>query len=305
MKQLRSILPLLALAGLLVSQAAAASPAVTFTSFVYLPAIPNVFPLPAAIDPFTSGTVGYDISFPGCGDGPPPTVSSTGAPYRFAVVGVNGGRAFYPNPCLGDEFAHAAADNLVISFYMNINAPIGSKADHGNNGPRDTCGPGDDVCLSYNFGYNAAADAYNGATATLGPGAVAGRLWWLDVETANSWWTDQQPPPPNATYLDDQVVQGAIDYFHESGIVVGSYSIATMWQYHPAQRAAKGMGATSAPALRPLILGNFAPNIPEWNSGASDLPSAPSFCGGSSFTGGPTWLAQVPLNNFYDENYAC
>lgn len=305
MKHLRSILPILALASLLVTQSAGASPAMTFTSFVYLPLVPNGFPPPFDVDPFTSGMVGYDISFPGCDDGPPPTISSTGAPYRFAVVGVNGGKAFTSNLCLGAEFANAVAANLLVSLYMNINAPIGSTAYRGNNGPRGACEPGDNVCLSYNYGYNAASDAYASAAATLGSGAVAGRVWWLDVEVANSWWTDESPPLPNATDLDDQVVQGAIDFFHQNGITVGSYSIASMWQYRTVRSAVRGMGQAWEPTLRPLILGNFAPGIPEWNAGAPDLPSAPTFCGGPSFTGGSTWLVQEPLNNFFDEDYAC
>src|SRR5918996_761646 len=39
-------------------------------------------------------TPGYDISYPQCG-GPFPET------YGFAIVGVNGGRVFSPNPCLG------------------------------------------------------------------------------------------------------------------------------------------------------------------------------------------------------------
>lgn len=305
MKYLRYVVLLAGLVGWLGARSVAASPTFAPSHVVFLPWVPNGFPSPLNVDPYAHGSVGYDISFPACGDPPPPPTSSNGAPYRFAVVGVNGGRAFETNPCFAAEYASAVGQGLLVSFYMNINAPIGSTAANGDNGPKGACAPGDDVCLSYNYGFNAASYAYSSANAAVGYGGVVGRVWWLDVETANSWWTDQNPPPPNAAYLDDQVVQGAIDVFHQNGVAVGSYSIATMWQERAIALIAGAMGHLAPPVLRPQILGSFQPHVPEWVSGAADLLGAPLLCGAPSFTAGPIWLTQRPMDNYYDEDYAC
>src|SRR5207248_678937 len=127
------------------------------------------------------GTVGYDVSFPGCGTSVPAN-SSIGTLYKFAIVGINGGRAFYYNSCLQSEFQAALGQVPLVSFYININGPFGIYDYEGNNGPRGQCSVGDNACVSYNFGYNAAQDAKNYAANTIGS-AAAGRVYWLDVET--------------------------------------------------------------------------------------------------------------------------
>src|SRR6185312_10468487 len=63
---------------------------------------------------------GFDISFPQCGSPEP-------APSAFAVVGVNGGRAFTANPCLARQYVWAigAASPVQprVAFYMNTGNP--------------------------------------------------------------------------------------------------------------------------------------------------------------------------------------
>lgn len=316
MFRVRLLLPLLALAGLLLLHFGIASSASGPGPVAYFPLVPQNGYLAsptsapgASRGPYASGSVGYDTSFPSCGSPPPPATSSTGVPYSFAIIGVNDGRAFTRNPCLASEFDNAVSRNLLASFYVNINAPLGSTADRGNTGPKGSCASGDLMCLSYNYGYNAAAYAHDAAASALGTPAVAGRVWWLDVELANSWWTDLAPPTPtpvpSGNTLDDQVILGAIAYYQQNGMTVGSYSIASMWA-QGAPRPAGGMGVASiSQVLHTQILGSFQTGIPEWVSGAPDLASAPSYCGGSSFTGGPIWVVQDPSSNTYDENYAC
>jgi hypothetical protein len=257
---------------------------------------------PAGTNPYVHGTVGYDISVPGCTATVSPT-SSSGTPYQFAIVGVNGGRAFYPNSCLLNEFQVATGLVPIVSFYMNINGPFGTYAYEGQNGPKGQCSSGDNPCLSYNFGYNAAQSATIYAASTIGP-AAANRMYWLDVETANSWWDNTTP---NFQALNDDVLQGAIDYFHQNGRTVGIYSILSMYnQSSPVLVPAAMAGSQSMPLVGPQIAGNgYQPGVSEWISGASDLNSAPSFCSTPSFTGGLLWLVQRPMNNPWDENYAC
>ncbi|MHB1854125.1 MAG: glycoside hydrolase family 25 domain-containing protein, partial [Acidimicrobiales bacterium] len=109
------------------------------------------------LGPYTSGSTGYDISWPQCG-GPYPGAHQVG------IVGVNNGHAGSTNSCLGDEVAWAGPAH---SLYMNLNSPPGSQS-------------------PYDYGYNAAAYSVAAATAA---GAVA-QQWWLDVETGNYWSGD-------------------------------------------------------------------------------------------------------------------
>jgi len=261
-------------------------------STVFLPLVQSGAP---AIPPvvYAKGTVGYDISFPECGIGIP-AISTTGAPYRFAIVGINDGRAFTPNPCLGAEYQLATSQGLQISFYQNLNAPIGSTAYKGQNGPKGFCAPGDGACLSYNYGYNAAMDAFGYATTTTGR---AGMVWWLDIETANSW-------EPNPAW-NAQTIQGAIDFYQQANQLVGIYSIPSMWDQSTPLAERGTMLAGNAPLLLPQIAGSgFRPGVPEWTTGARSLSSAPQLCPTSPFTSEPIWLAQEPRAS-YDEDYAC
>src|SRR3712207_9481620 len=57
----------------------------------------------AATDPGANAEVGHDVSFPQCGDPLPDDPA-------FAVVGVNGGLATRPNPCLAEQLARAPAE---------------------------------------------------------------------------------------------------------------------------------------------------------------------------------------------------
>src|SRR5690348_3821367 len=66
----------------------------------------------AASGPYTSGTTGYDFSYPQCGAAAPR------AP-NFGIIGVNGGYPFtYYNNCLAAEFA-AAVKTGNAALYIN------------------------------------------------------------------------------------------------------------------------------------------------------------------------------------------
>ena len=63
---------------------------------------------------------GYDASFPECGKTLP-------SPAGFGIIGVNGGRAFMPSPCLPQEYAAALSGTSPtqahLAFYMNTGNP--------------------------------------------------------------------------------------------------------------------------------------------------------------------------------------
>jgi hypothetical protein len=276
----------------------------------YLPLIAVSAPLPPATPTpiptslYVHGSVGFDYSFPACSTPVAPRTSSLGTPYGFAIVGVNDGRPFTQNPCLVAEFQSAASTIPLVSFYINISAPLGSSASNGMNGPKGPCSSTDYLCQSYNFGYNAAQYAYSFAAGQLGTSTVAGRVWWLDVETANSWWGLDNGNCSSS--CNDQVLQGAIDYFHQNGLTVGSYSVSTMWaQSGPMPQAAGMAGKQAAAILWSQIAGGYRPGVPEWVADASGLSAAPRLCSSTSFTGGPVWLVQELSANYYDEDYAC
>lgn len=233
----------------------------------------SLLPAPAfaASGPYSSGTVGYDISYPNCSQSIMPKASN-GSPYSFAIVGVSDGRAFSSNPCLAAEFGSASGLSNV-GLYMNLNSPIGSTAREADLGPK-SCSHQDKVCKSYNYGYQAALSALSTAASA---NAKAG-TWWLDVETGNSWSQDQA--------ANFAVIQGASDALVANNVAnVGVYSTAAMWSTIT--------GTSGAQSIYPV-----------WTApGPSSLAAGAGFCG-ASFTKGPVWLVQYSGGS-YDEDYAC
>jgi hypothetical protein len=220
--------------------------------------------LGVSLDPYPPGATGYDISWPQCPGALPPV------PFAFDIVGVNNGRAFTHNPCLGPE--HVWAAQSIASYYMNLNAP--PDGDPGAlTGPDGTCGATDAACRAYNYGYNAALDALHYAT-TQG---VLAETWWLDVETANTWDADQSN--------NSRTIQGALDALSNAGVQAGIYS---------------------TPHQFGIIAGAFRPGVPVWVATGADFATAVSFCDPShSFGGGRIFLTQYGDSTGFDRDYAC
>ena len=219
-----------------------------------------------AYGPYPAGATGMDVSWPQCDKGLPTS------PQSFAIIGVGGGRAFYQNPCLISEYSWGQGAPTAPTFFMNLNSAGGSTAFKGNAGPRGNCGSTDDMCHAYNYGWNDARLAYADAQSQ----ETAASMWWLDVETDNDWSSNLS--------VNDQVIQGAIDYLKSQGRSVGIYSTSKQWGQ---------------------VAGNFSPALPVWVAGAPDAGSAPGYCAGSyAFGGGPVWLVQVTGDQF-DADYAC
>ncbi|HZQ56436.1 MAG TPA: hypothetical protein VFA84_00290 [Acidimicrobiales bacterium] len=215
------------------------------------------------IDPFVPGTFGNDVSFPQCG-------ATLPAPGQFAIVGINGGKAFTTDPCFQTLAAWAGA---VLSIYMNINAPP-QGAPQGLTGPAGQCQGNDTGCMAYNYGYNAAASSLQSASSM----GVSSGVWWIDVETANHWDTNQ--------FNNARTIQGALDALTQGGVIAGIYS--TGYQFG-------------------LIAGAYAPATPVWVATGDGQQTAIEYCSPvHAFGGGTPWLTQfgtpgVPI----DQDYAC
>jgi hypothetical protein len=134
---------------------------------------------------------GVDVSWPQC-DGGIPALSA-----GFAVVGVNGGRPFTDNPCLGEQVGYGR-QRSGYSAYLNLDAPRGED-------PRS-------------YGKRAALDGLARAQAA----GLRLTTVWLDVEVLNHWSTDA------ATNV--AVINGAAAALQSRGITAGIYSSVDMWQ---------------------------------------------------------------------------
>ena len=239
----------------------------------------------AATDP----NVGFDISYPQCNGSFP-------GPGAFGVVGVNGGRAFSPNPCLGtgNGASELAWAGMNAGLYANTGDPGPALSSHWPNGqtspkPCNTASnPGSDTMeCHYDYGWNAAADSYRDAVnayISLGwapSGATTTPVaneWWLDVESANSWTTSPS--------LNVQALQGEVDYLKSVGASrVGFYAASSPWQ--------SITGNTTAFSA-----------YPSWVPGAGTLANAQSKCGGIGASGGRVALSQY-LSGGFDGDYRC
>lgn len=222
---------------------------------------------------------GYDVSYPN-------GTSYQTSRYAFGVIGVTGGRAFTTNSFLAAQYEKArqasmAATSAPLSLYMNLNYAAGSTAWEGRAGPYGLECIHGQVCFAQNYGWNAAANAVAYASSA----GITSPMWWLDIETLNSW--------DDKTAMNRAVIDGAIAYLagqsvrgQSSGLsaTVGIYSSASMWD---------------------TITGNWATlGAPAWVAGVSAAHPLRS-CGRTSFTGGRIWLLQYTGGNGIDSDYAC
>ena len=221
----------------------------------------------AGAAPRAAPGIGYDVSYPQCGSALPKAPA-------FGIVGVTDGRPYGANPCLATEYAWARSSPVAPAFYLNTANPgvASTRVDwYSQTGPQP-CSAANEAGCAYDYGYNAAAQAY--ATAQAATGAAASAAWWLDVETSNSWSTDVS--------LNRTDIQGSVDFLQAQGVTVGVYSAGAQWAQ---------------------ITGGAALSVPNWVAGAASAKRAASLCS-ASFTGGPVQLVQYPSGSF-DADYAC
>ena len=271
-----------------------AAPGVPATAFVDLltsftvdtvpvqptPPAPHV---PVIGSAYPSSNIGFDLSYN--------ALSYPSDRFSFGIVGISGGKAFVHNNRLASEYSWTQFGTIAPTVYMNLNAPYGSTV-AGNIASPKSCparaatSTEPTACEGYNYGYNAAKDAYSYANSA----GVSSKLWWLDIEEANSWSPD--------TLVNDATIQGAIDYLNTQGTRAGIYSVAGMWR--------DIAGSSFVPTQ---TIGGQTVSLPTWMPiGISDLVSAINICAtGTSFVAGsPIWLVQYVANSTaVDQNVAC
>jgi hypothetical protein len=179
-------------------------------------------------------TVGYDVSYPQC---------ETDLPRdrAFAVVGVNGGLSTRANTCVREQLTWAWESSGEVEeqpraqLYLNTANPgqlldeVTTWPDRGST-PYGSCdGTNSDAC-SWQYGWERAR---NSVVSFFTPAARAARLdsqpsryvWWLDVETMNTW----QYGSREARDRNRATLEGMTEYLHSRDAEVGIYSTGLQW----------------------------------------------------------------------------
>lgn len=130
---------------------------------------------------------------------------------------------------------------------------------------------------SYMYGYAKAYDDAN-IRGVSDPGSY---IWWLDVETGNSWSADQ-----GANSAD---LEGMAAYFESIGATGGIYSTSSQWSQI----------AGTPQASSPLY------TLDSWLAGASSLESAKDMCATAPLTGGGKVTLTQYVAGSFDYDYSC
>jgi hypothetical protein len=233
----------------------------------------------------TSSTLlGNDVSWPQCGGSLP-----TGQ--AFGIVGVNGGLANTDNPCLAEQLAWAATSTggtgqPKVALYVNTANPghegkwWPDSNEYGGqpvSSEYGTCTGANDQACAYVYGY---AKAYDNVSTrvTDNPG---GYLWWLDIETINTWQADK--------VANRAAMEGMTAYYQSIGASVGLYS--TSYQF--------GQIIGDVPSTSNLY------NLPSWLAGARNQKDAVAKCSSAPLTaGGKVTMTQF-VSKSLDYDYSC
>ncbi|WP_285314499.1 hypothetical protein [Pseudarthrobacter sp. fls2-241-R2A-168] len=236
----------------------------------------------------TSTLLGNDVSWPQCGTALPKGQA-------FGIVGLNNGLANTTNPCLAEQLKWAATSSggtaqPKVSLYVNTANPgrAGSwwpSSDEYPSGtpvrnPYGPCKPKDyGKACAYMYGYAKAwDDAY-----IRGISNPASYVWWLDVETGNSWSTSDKD-------ANRAVLEGMTDFFRSINVKgVGIYSTGSQWS-----QIVGNVGSSSS-----------LYSLPSWLAGARSVTGAKGNCSNPPLTaGGRVTLTQFVSGGF-DYDYSC
>ncbi len=189
-----------------------------------------------AAGPGEDAEVGHDVSFPQCDDQLPDDPA-------FAIIGVNGGLATRPNPCLAEQLAWAAEETTGavaaqprLQLYVNTANPgqvrhrVTTWPAHGRT-PYGRCEGTNSRACSWQYGWERAAVT---VTEFFVPAAEAAGVdpdpgehtWWLDVETTNTWQTGSIP----ARARNRAALEGMVARLAATGAEVGLYSTGRQWR---------------------------------------------------------------------------
>lgn len=249
-----------------------------------------------------SEQVGYDISYPQCGKRLP-------TDQYFGIVGVNGGNAATTNPCLADQLTWAGKSRSgstqpKVQLYVNTANPGEvisqittwptnniDKTGFVTDNPYGICSGANDKACSWQYGWNRSVDAYTNRFVPAASKAgidqtVSAYVWWLDVETMNTW----QSGSAEALTRNLAALEGFAKYYQSNGAKVGLYSTAVQW----AQINGNTIG----------LSGNLN-GLGNWRPSGSTLTNAINNCKAQPLTtGGYISLTQYVQQNI-DKNHSC
>jgi hypothetical protein len=249
----------------------------------------------------TSTPLGIDVSWPQCSKRLP-------SDQAFGIVGVNGGLATTTNPCLKDQliWAKQSKSGTVqekVQLYVNTANPGGlntaswpkSNFDPAGNtspNPYGTCDGSDSLPCAWQYGWNRSLEdvrdrfqpAAIQATIIASP---ADYLWWLDVETENTW---KLSGSTFDTESNVAVLEGMTNYFQSVGGRVGLYATGVQW------REIVGNSVSTTSNLN---------GLPNWRPGGANLTTAKEACKATPLTlNGKVVITQFVSKNL-DYNYSC
>ncbi|RFU18888.1 glycoside hydrolase family 25 domain-containing protein [Geodermatophilus marinus] len=241
------------------------------------------------------GRVGYDVSHPQCDEDLPEDPA-------FAVVGVNGGLATRPNPCLAEqlEWAAESATGRVsgqpeVQLYLNTANPgqvrhLVTTWPESGRSPYGRCLGGNTLACSWQYGWLRSYASVNSffvpaaTEADLDPDP-AGYRWWLDVETMNTW----QERSPEAAARNRAALEGMTDHLTGLGAEVGLYSTGYQW----------GRIAGQVPPDSPLY------ELDSWLAGATTRSEAAANCTLPPLVGGGRVVLAQYVTGGLDHNHPC
>ena len=238
--------------------------------------------------------VGYDVSYPQCGTTLP-------RDRAFAAVGVNGGLSTRANPCLAAQLGWAWESSGAVAaqpraqLYLNTANPgqvLGQVTTWPVRGgtPYGACDGTNSTACSWQYGWERAQNSVDSFfTPAAGEARVDGRpsryMWWLDVETMNTW----QSGSPDALLRNRATLEGMTAWLSSQGARVGLYSTAQQW--------AQIFG--SVPTGSPLA------GRDSWLAGSTSLAQAQAACGRAPLVpGGQVTLSQY-VQGGLDRNQSC
>lgn len=253
-----------------------------------------VLGMPATASAAAPTRVGYDVSYPQCG-------SSLPSARAFAIVGVNGGLSTRANPCLSTQLSWAWRSNGSVAgqpkaqLYLNTANP-GEIRDQvstwpiSGSTPYGDCDGGNSMACSWEYGWERASNSvlsfFTPAARTARvDGRPASYIWWLDVETTNTW----QSGSTEALARNRATLEGMTSYLIARGGRVGLYSTGQQWS-----EIVGNVPSTSNLASRP-----------SWLAGSTSLSDARSDCRDAPLTPGSTVTLTQYVYRGLDRNNAC
>lgn len=244
---------------------------------------------------------GYDVSYPQCGKRLP-------TDHYFGIVGVNGGNAATANSCLADQLVWASkaktgSNQSKYQLYVNTanpgevidqitTWPTSSFDINGNtpSNPYGVCSGANDRACSWLYGWNRSIyteNVFKVAASSKGLNSnTADYVWWLDVETMNTW----QSGSTEALVRNTVAIEGFGAYYESKDAKIGLYSTSVQW----AQITGNNIGLTS----------NLN-GLPNWRPSGASLTNAKTNCNVAPLTaGGFISLTQYVVKNL-DHNHSC